>query len=182
MRGSRLEGEELIGRPLRIDWREGDDEPSLRARYQAEKRAYVRQRLHALWLLRTRRSIHEVALLLGVHERSVQYWVAWYRRGGLAEVTAHRLGGLGKAPWLSPAQQAEVIAEAAKGQWRTAADARRWIVERFGVTYTLNGIYELLARLKCKPKVPRPLHAKASLEAQEAWKKGAWLPSSRPLA
>ncbi len=163
----------MIGRPLRIDWREGDDEPGLKARYQAEKRAYVRQRLHALWLLRTRRSIHEVALLLGVHERSVQYWVAWYRRGGLAEVMAHRLGGVGRAPWLTKEQQAEVLAEAAKGKWRTAQDARAWIKERFGVDYTLNGIYELLSRLRCSPKVPRPINPNASLEAQEAWKKGA---------
>jgi transposase len=171
--GERREGERVIGRPLRIGWREGDDEPSLKARYQAEKRGDVRQRLHALWLLRTGRRIREVARLLGVHERSVQYWVAWYRRGGLAEVVARRQGGTGRAPWLTREQQAEVLAEAAKGKWRTAQDARRWIKERFGVDYTLKGVYELLERLKCKPKVPRPINPNASLAAQEAWKKGA---------
>jgi transposase len=163
----------VIGRPLRIDWREGDDALSLKARYQAEKRGEVRQRLHALWLLRMGRQVREVASLLGVHERSVQYWVAWYRRGGLAEVVAHRLGGVGRRPWLNAEQQAEVLAEAAKGKWRTAADARRWIAERFGVDYKLKGVYELLERLKCKPKVPRPINVNASLEAQEVWKKGA---------
>jgi transposase len=80
---------------------------------------------------------------------------------------------MGKAPWLTREQQAEVLAEAAKGKWRTAQDARRFIAERFGVNYTLKGVYELLERLKCKPKVPRPINPKASLEAQEAWKKGA---------
>jgi len=40
------------------------------------------------------------------------------------------------------------------------------------VTYSEGGMYTLLARLRCAPKVPRPLHAKANLEDQEAWKKG----------
>lgn len=173
MRGSRLEGEELIGRPLRIDWREGDDEPSLKTRYQAEKRGEVRQRLHALWLSRTGRSAREVSSRLAVHERSVQYRVSWCRRGGLPEVSAHPLGGIGKASWLTPEQQAEVVAEASTGKWRTAEDARRWIADKFQVSYKLNHVYELLARLKCKPKVPSPLHAKASLEEEEIWKKGA---------
>lgn len=163
----------MIGRRLRIDWREGDEESSLKARYLAEKRTEVRVRLHALWLLRTGRSIREVASLLGVHERSVQYWVSGYRRGGLAEVSAHRLGGVGKSSWLTPEQQAEVVAEAATGNWRAAEDARRWIADKFQVSYKLNGVCELLARLKCKPKVPRPLHAKVSLEELEIWKKGA---------
>ena len=171
--GERREGKRVIGRPLRIDWREGDDEPSLKARYRAEKRGAVRQRLHALWLLRTRRQVREVALLLGVHERSVQYWVAWYRKGGVAEVVRRRQGGVGKRPWLAREQQAELIAEAAKGKWKTAEDARAWIKARFGVDYKLKGVYELLERLRCGPKVPRPINPKASLEAQEAWKKGA---------
>ncbi len=163
----------MIGRPLRIDWQAEDDESGLKARYRAEQRADVRVRLHALWLLRTGRSIREVASLLGVHERSVQYWVAWYRQGGLSEVCAHRLGGIGKPSWLNAEQRASVVAQAATGAWRTAEDARQWIADQFQVQYKRSGVYELLARLKCKPKVPRPLHVKASLEEQEAWKKGA---------
>ncbi len=162
----------MIGRPLRIEWREGDDEGSLKARYQAEKRTEVRVRLHALWLLRTGRQAREVAGIVGVHERSIQYWVCWYRQGGLDEVGRHRLGGIGKACWLSAQQQAEVVAQAATGAWHTAEDARQWIAQRFQVTYKPKGVYELLERLGCSPKVPRPLHVKASLEEQEAWKKG----------
>ena len=63
--GERREGERVIGRPLRISWREGDDAPSLKARYQAEKRGAVRQRLHALWLLRLGHRVREVARLQG---------------------------------------------------------------------------------------------------------------------
>lgn len=40
-------------------------------------------------------------------------------------------------------------------------------------TYRPKGIYGLLRWVRCRPKVPRPIHTKADLEAQEAWKKGA---------
>jgi transposase len=46
------------------------------------------------------------------------------------------------------------------------------VTETFGGTYTEGGMYSLLERLRCKPKVPRPLHEKAQLAEQEAWKKG----------
>jgi hypothetical protein len=32
-------------------------------------------------------------------------------------------------------------------------------------------MYALLGRLRCAPKVPRPLHAKADTVAQARWKK-----------
>ena len=70
--------------------------------------------------------------------------------------------------------------EAAKGAFTTAADVRRWVAEQFGVTYRLKGIYGLLRRVRCHPKVPQPIHIKANPEAQEAWKKGAAVPPSEP--
>jgi transposase len=46
------------------------------------------------------------------------------------------------------------------------------VAEQFGVTYRPKGIYGLLRRVRCRPKVPRPIHTKADLQAQEDWKKG----------
>src|SRR3954469_25048436 len=94
------------GRPLVIAWQDGDEAGALKAAYQAEGRRDVRVRLHALWRLREGDRIREVARLVGVHERSIQQWVAWYRSGGRAAVIAPRRQGKGKAPWLTPAQQA----------------------------------------------------------------------------
>jgi hypothetical protein len=49
---------------------------------------------------------------------------------------------------------------------------------RLGVVAEAVGThYRLLQRLKCGPKVPRLVHAKADLELQAAWKKRV---SSRP--
>jgi transposase len=160
------------GRPLVIAWHDDDEAAALRTAYQAEGRRDVRVRLHALWRLREGDRIRDVARMVGVHERSVQQWVAWYRAGGRAAVLAPRRQGKGKAPLLTPNQQAQLRTHTATGAIHTAAQARQWVAETFGVTYTEGGMYALLGRLAIHPKVPRPVNPKADLQEQDRWKKG----------
>jgi transposase len=162
----------MRGRILAITWQEADTPATLKAAYQREHDGAMRTRLQGLWLLRCGWTMAAVAEALGVHYRTVQRWVAWYRAGGLTTVRAHRMGGVGQIPFLTPAQEAEVAAEVATGRFRTGNEVRAWIAERFGVAYTLGGVYGLLERLRCAPKVPRPVHPKADQAAQDAWKKG----------
>jgi transposase len=169
------------GRPLRIDWDASDDEGSLKERYRTEQDPQLRPRLHALWLLRTGRSARETAAVIGVHERSVQRWIRWYREGGMGAVCAHHLGGVGQPARLTRAQQAKVVDQAASGAFRTAAEAAAWIRGEFGVSYRASGIYALLHRLRCRPKVPRPIHVQASAETQAAWKRGGLHAPCRPV-
>ena len=56
---------------------------------------------------------------------------------------------------MAPEQKTELAAEVATGRFRTAAEIRRWVEERWGVRYTEGGMYALLKRLRCAPKVPR---------------------------
>jgi transposase len=158
------------GRPLRIDWQ--DEAAALGAAYRGERSTEVRPRLQALWLLRQGRSLRDTAAVVGVHYRRVQTWLAWYRRGGLAAMRAHHQAGQGRAAWLSREQQDELVAEAGRGRFFTAAEARAWVAERFGVHYSRKGIYPLLARLGCHPKVPRPYNPRSTAAEQTAWKKG----------
>jgi transposase len=167
------------GRPLVIAWR--DEAVTLYRRYQQETKPDIRPRWHALWLLRTGRTVREAARVLGVHERSVQQWIAWYRQGGLVEVAAHRKAGQGSRARLSREQQAALVAATATGRFRTAAEVVAWVAETFGTPYTISGMHQLLRRLRCKPKVPRPLAANADLVAQEAWKKGGAAAPCGPL-
>ena len=88
----------------------------------------------------------------------------------MAEIRGHKMGGKGQPAWLTAEQQAAVAAEVETGRFRTGAEIRDWIAEQFGVTYTVEGVYSLLKRLRCRPKVPRPVHVKADREAQAAWK------------
>lgn len=115
------------GRPLVIAWRPGDDDGALKDAYRQERRADVRPRLHALWLLRTGRRVRDVAQLVGVHERTVQRWLGWYRDGGIAAVRAHRQAGTGQPSFLTAAQQAQLREQAATGAFRTAAEVQQWV-------------------------------------------------------
>lgn len=165
------------GRKLTIEWAAADDAGSVYARYRRERRADVRPRLHALWLVRTGKTTRETAEVLGVDERTVQRWLAWYRAGGLPLLEGRHSGGQGAPSFLTPEQKTELAEEVATGRFRTAAEIRAWIEERWGVSYTEGGMYALLGRLRCAPKVPRPVHEKTDQLAQARWKKGG---SRRP--
>jgi transposase len=156
-----------------VEWREGDTADALKAAYLGERDGVVRSRLQALWLLRAGRTLGEVTAALGVHYRSVQRWVAWYRRGGLEPVRSRRKGGVGQTPFLSAQAREEVAREVEAGRFRTGQDIAAWINQAYGTRYRVGGVCSLLARLRCAPKVPRPVHPRADPARQEAWKRGA---------
>jgi transposase len=170
------------GRPLAVEWAAEDDTASLQERYRRERRADVRPRLHGLWLVRGGRSAREAAEVLGVHERTVTRWLGWYRAGGLAAVEGRHAGGQGAPSLLTAEQRAALADEVATGRFRTAAEIRAWVAERWGVAYTEGGMYALLKRLRCGPKVPRPVHDKADPRAQARWKGGGSRQPSRRSA
>lgn len=119
----------------------------------------------------------ETVAALGVHYRTVQRWVDWYRDGGGAAVRAHRLGGHGQPAFLSAEAEAAVADPVATGRFRTAAAVGEWIADPYGVRYRPGGLASLLARLQCAPKVPRPVHEQADLAEQDRCKRGG---SRRP--
>ena len=168
----------MRGRRFEVTWREEDTTEALKAAYQGERDPQLRTRRHGLWLLRTGWRLPSVSAAVGVHYRTVQTWVGWYRQGGVPEVVSHRMGGKGQEPFLSDEAQVEVAEEVARGRFRTAGEIGDWIAEQYGVTYKIGGVYSLMRRLRCAPKVPRPVHAKADQEQQASWKKGG---SNKPL-
>lgn len=160
------------GRKLTVEWAAADDAASLYERYRRERRPDVRPRLHGLWLVRRGQTTREVAGVLGVDERTVQRWLAWYRAGGLSPLEGRHAGSQGAPSLLPVEQRAELADEVATGRFRTTAEIRAWVKERWGVSYTEGGMYSLLGRLRCAPKVPRPMHEKTDPDAQGRWKKG----------
>jgi transposase len=164
----------MPGKAFVMVWGAEDTEAALKERYRAEADGKRRMRLQGLWLLRQGRHVGEVAAAVGVHRRTVERWIDWYRHGGgLAGVLAHRQGGVGQPSRLTAEQQEQVAAEVASGRFATAAQIGAWIAETDGVAYRPGGVYDLLGRLRCHPKVPRPLHERADLAAQATWQRGA---------
>ena len=167
----------MAGKLFVMVWAAADTEAALKARYRSEADGKRRLRLHGLWLLRQGEPVDAVAAAVGVHRRTVERWIDWYRHeGGLAGLVAHRQGGVGQPSRLTPEQREQVAEEVASGRFRTAAEVGTWIAATFAVTYRPGGVQDLLGRLRCHPKVPRPLHEQADLAAQAAWKKGASQP------
>jgi transposase len=117
--------------------------------------------------------LNKIAELLGVHPSSISRWLDWYRDDGLAGVLARRHGGSGGQTAYLGAEQLETLrARAEAGEIRTIHDGVRWAEEEHGVFYSYWGMRHIYERLGLKKKVARPRSAKASDEAQAAWKKG----------
>jgi transposase len=160
-----------MARKLQVEWR--DDADRLEAQYRAEKAGAKRTRLHALWLVRQGKTMSETARVVGVHYRTVQAWMDWYRVGGVAEVLAHTQGGHeGAGRRLSPEQEQALVEKAKAGEIRTIADGVAWAWAHGQVRYSYWGMRWVFARLKLRLKVPRPRNPKATAEGQAAWKKG----------
>jgi transposase len=112
-------------------------------------------------------------VIVGVHYRTLQEWIAWYRQGGIDEVVAHRHGGhSAQERRLRAEQEAELKRKADAGEIRSIADGVKWAQESHQVTYSYWGMRHVFHRLQLKLKVPRPRNPKASAQEQETWKKG----------
>src|SRR4051794_32041095 len=101
------------GRKLTGGWAGADDAASLYGRYRRERRPDVRPRLHGLWLVRTGHTTREASEVLGVDERTVQRWLAWYRAGGLAPLERRHAGSQGAPSFLTVERKAELADEVA---------------------------------------------------------------------
>jgi transposase len=154
-----------MGQKLEVDWQE--TAPELRRLYRQERNSERRTRLHALWQLRCGKSLKEVTQLVGMAYRTLQYWVAWYRKGGLSEVLSRIKGHgrQGRPSKLQPLQQRALAAKVALGAFRTVWDALQWVQDRWKVGYSYSGLHKCLKRLDCRSKVPRPRSINADVAA-----------------
>jgi transposase len=143
------------GRPFEIEWK--DDEQTLYELYKKERDWQDQKRIQALWLLRKGKRLSEVAEIVGVHYRTVQEWVKWYRQGGIEAVKSHRQGGSGgvKAR-LEGEELGKLKAKVEQGEFKTIWEAVKWVKDKFEVEYSYWGMRWVFKRLKLKKKYPAP--------------------------
>lgn len=147
-----------------------------------EKNARRRIRLQVIILALQGHTAPQIAQALSVSRRSLQEWVQRYNQHGL-EGLRDRRGGNHRH--LTADQEKALCAyldrTAAdpRDGVRRGEDLRQWIHQHFHVLYSLNGIYDLLHRLGYSCLMPRPRHAQADPQAQEAFKKKRWTRSGR---
>lgn len=155
-----------------VNWRKEDTEEELGHLYRMEREAELRPRWQALWLLRRGKSRAEVCDVVGITDRALRKWIAWYRQGGSEEIRRHRKRGHGHVPLLSDEQCEEIKRRAGDGEFRIIEDVRVFVEDMWGINYTYWGMRSVLDRLKIHKRVPRPISDKADPQVQEAWKKG----------
>jgi transposase len=161
-----------MSKPVAIEWAETAAE--LERRYRAERDVERRKRLGALWRVRCGDRVADAGRVVGVGGRTVERWLAWYRRSGLAavlrRVPGH--GAVGQPHRLTAEQQTGILTRCAAGEFRTFEEARAWVQAEYGVAYRPGGLYTALRRLGVRPKVPRPVAERADPAAREAWRQG----------
>lgn len=157
---------------MNVTVRESTDWEELRKRIRQEANAKQRDRWRAVLLALEGRPTAEIMATLDRSKNFVQRWVYFYRDHGLERVRPQKQPG---QPQRLPHSQEQAFLQRINSREQLLRG--RGIVEilqkEFGVTYSLNGAYELLHRLGYEPLRPRPVNPKKDPAAQEAWKTSA---------
>ena len=148
---------------------------SAKADMESIKHHKILQKLQAI-VAASSFPIETVAQVIGVAAESVWRWAKAYQKNGLEGL--HPKPKKPKPSKLTPAQKADVLAWIDERK-NSAGERVHWTLERlqyaimqeFGVTLGINSIWVWLRRQNRVLKVPRPQHAKADIQAQEAFKK-----------
>ena len=160
---------------MKVTVRQEGDRERLDALLGREKVAVQRDRFRAARLALDGKEALEIAATLGRSRRFVQEWAYAYRDGG---VEAIRPGKSGGRPTKLPrgkeqAFRARMLGGATEADGGVCSlrgvDAMKILETEFGVRYTLDGVYDLLHRLKLSCLVPRPRHRKNDPQVMRQW-------------
>lgn len=119
------------------------------------------------------------ARLAGMDRQTLRDWVIRFNAEGVEGLRDRPKSG--RRSWLDEGQQASLRALVLRGPeperdgvstWR-AKDLCRTVEQRFGVTYSENGMLRLLHDLDLSWQKARPVHPEANLNAQARFKKNS---------
>jgi len=157
--------------------RTGEISESLGTLQELERRYCNRPqelRIKALRLLKEHPewTLKQVAELLGRSVRTLYRWWRSYREGGLEELLQVKRGGGQRPVKIGEAGLQELQRKLQEDGFADLKEAQKWLEERFGVHYSLSGVWYLVrVELKAKLKTGRPQSAKQNPQAVEAFKK-----------
>ena len=143
-----------------------------------QRKGRVRVRFQGIVMARQGQTSAAIGKALGVASRTVRDWVKRYNEGGVASLQEQPRPGrplrLEEADHVRFRERLDAGSQPRDGVCSLRGlDIQRILEEEFGVVYTLDGVYRLLRRLGYSSLMPRPLHARADPERQDAFKKSA---------
>ena len=156
----------------------------LERRYRRASDAIERSQWQILWLVGGGKRSREVAQVTGYSVQWIRQLVNRYNAGGAEAVGDGRHSNPGKKRLLSTEQegkltQALALAEQNGAMW-TGPEVAVWMSQQLGRRiYAARG-WEVLRRMGYTSKTPRPRHAKADVEQQQAFKKTLSTSSAKP--
>lgn len=140
-------------------------------RLKSQRAGWQRERLLAVKLgWEGQLGLEEIATAVGRARSTIQLWFDAFREGGLDGLLKKSKGNGPPSRLTGPLREA-LMADLAKGRWRTAGPIRQWLAER-GVQVTLSTVYHYLGKSGARLKVPRPCHAKQDKEEMAAFRDG----------
>lgn len=144
----------MAGRPVVVAWQNSAEDLAMRAK--SESNPHLARRWQALHMLRLGRSVSETAETVGVAYRTVEYWLEWYREGGISEVTRHRRGrGKSLSSKEPNASQIEILLkEARTNGFSSQRAAIAWMAEHHGVTITPSNMSRLFRSAQIRRRLP----------------------------
>jgi transposase len=170
---------------VKVTTHHASDSEHLDALIAKEKAAAQRDRLRAVRLALEGEEAMEIASVLGRSRRFVQEWVYAYRDGGIEAIRPGKSSG--RPPRLPREKEPQFKARMLAGPTDSdggvctlrGVDAMKILEQEFGVRYSLDGVYDLLHRLRLSCLVPRPRHRKNDPKLMQDWLDSAPLLSRR---
>ena len=145
--------------------------------------AKQRDRYRAVRLALDGRDKPTIQAMLGRSKDFVERWCYRYRDHGLDALVPRKQTG--RPPTLPRDQEQAFKQRILDGPTETdgvctlrGKDAVRILAQEFGVSYTLEGAYDVLQRLGLSCLKPRPRHRKNDRQAMQQWRENAPLLSS----
>jgi transposase len=161
-----------------VPLRSAGDQEELQRRIKTELNAKQRDRYRAALLAIQGHEAPRITQQLARSRRFVQRWAYAYRDGGIEALAVKKATG---RPTKLPREKEHLFKQrmlsgptAADGVCTLrGADAVRILEQEFGVRYTLEGVYDLLARLGLACLKPRPRHRKNDPQVMRQWLEAA---------
>jgi transposase len=142
----------------------------LLARLKNEASGWQCERMLAIKLTMEGACTQKVADDLGRSQATIQTWINRFRAGGIDGLLTKNKGN-GPQSRLTSEMEKAMIAELAKGKWRTARDAWNWLRSQFDFGDMKEAtIYKYLGKCAGRLKATRPSNPQKDPAAQAAFR------------
>ena len=163
--------------PRRISLQSHLSTDELERRYRKATNPVERSHFQILWQLAQGHASEQVAQSTGYSRLWIGQIAKRYNQGGPDAMGDHRRHNPGGKCLLTPEQQAALkqalCGPAPGGGFWNSRCVAQWIAQETGRAVSLQRGWDYLRLLGFTPQVPRPRHAKADPDAQDAFKKNS---------